>query len=100
VHDTRIISDDSRLNNAPNDIPFSRHPSALSAYDRWIVKPVQRQESHRNDDRHGDDEHYEALVGLPAIALDEGEASRFLKALEQPDDRTIARLTELRHRAR
>jgi hypothetical protein len=72
----------------------------LSAYDHWLVKPLPRQKPHRTEGRRGDDERQEALVGRPAVALDEEEASRFLKALERPDDRTVARLAELRRRAR
>jgi hypothetical protein len=45
-----------------------------------------------------DDERQEALVGLPTIALDEKGASRFLKALERPDGRTVAKLADLRRR--
>jgi len=37
--------------------------------------------------------------GLPTIALDDEEASRFLKALERLDDRTVAKLADLRRRA-
>ena len=46
-----------------------------------------------------DDEPQEARVDLPTIALDEEEASRLLKALERPDDRTVAKLADLRRRA-
>lgn len=63
------------------------------------MKPLQRQETHRAAGRYGDDERQEALVGLPTIALDEEEASRFLKALERPDDRIVAKLADLRRRA-
>lgn len=70
-----------------------------SAYDHWLMKSLPRQKPHRTEGRHRD-ERQEALVGLPAVALDEEEASRFLEALERPDDRTVARLAELRRRAR
>jgi hypothetical protein len=63
------------------------------------VKPLQDQKSQRAEGRHGDDERQEALVGLPTIALDEEEASRIVKALERPDDGTVAKLTDLRRRA-
>jgi hypothetical protein len=73
--------------------------SSWCAYDHWLVKPLQHQKSQRAEGRHGDDERQEALVALPAIALDEKEASRFLKALEHPDGRTVAKLADLRRRA-
>jgi len=40
-----------------------------SAYDRWLVKPLEHQKPHRAGGRHGDDERQEALVGLPTSAL-------------------------------
>jgi len=73
--------------------------SSWSAYDHWLVKPLQHQKSQRAEGRHGDHERQQALVGLPTIALDEKEASRFLKALDRPDDRTVAKLADLRRRA-
>jgi hypothetical protein len=63
------------------------------------VKPLQHQNAHRAEGGHEDDERQEAPVDLPAIALDDEEASRFLKALERPDDRTVAKLADLRRRA-
>ena len=41
----------------------------------------------------------EVLADRRAIALDEEEARRFLDALEQPDEGTVARLKDLRARA-
>lgn len=41
----------------------------------------------------------EVLAEQRLIALDEEEAGRFLDALEQPDESTVARLEELRRRA-
>lgn len=70
-----------------------------SAYDRWLMKPLQHQKPHRVGGWHGDDERQEVLVGLPAIALDDKEASRFLKALGRPDDGTVAKLADLRRQA-
>ena len=49
------------------------------------MKPLKHQQAHRAEGRRGTDERQEALVGLPAVALDEEKASRFLKALERPD---------------
>jgi hypothetical protein len=63
------------------------------------MEPLERLRPHRTEARHGDDERQEALVGLPAIALREEEATRFLKALERPRDRTVAQLADLRRRA-
>jgi uncharacterized protein (DUF1778 family) len=63
------------------------------------VKPLQQQRAHWAGGRHGDEERQEALVGLAVITLDEEEASRFLKALERPDGRTVAKLADLRRRA-
>jgi hypothetical protein len=63
------------------------------------VKPLQHQKAQRAEGRCGDDERQEALVGLPTIALDEKEVSRFLKALERPDGRTVAKLADLRRQA-
>jgi len=63
------------------------------------VKPLQHQKPHRIAGWHVDDEPQEARVDLPTIALDEEEASRLLKALERPDDRTVAKLADLRRRA-
>ena len=64
------------------------------------MKMPERPRSHRTEARLGDDERQKALVGLSAIALDEEAAVLFLKALERPDDGTVARLAELRRRAR
>jgi hypothetical protein len=61
------------------------------------MKPPEHPKPHHQA-RSGDEEHREAPVGLSAIALDEEEASCFLKALEWPDDRTVAKLADL-HRA-
>jgi len=65
-------------------------PIVLSAYDHWLVEPVeplQHQKPHWARGR----------LGVPiTIALDEEEASRFLKALERPDDRAVAKLADLR----
>ena len=63
------------------------------------MKPLQHQRAHRAAGRHGDDEHQEAPVDLPTIALDEEEVSRLLKALERPRDRSVARLEDLRPRS-
>jgi uncharacterized protein (UPF0371 family) len=63
------------------------------------VKPLQREKPHRTEGRHGTVERQEVLVGLPAIAVDKEEASRLLKALERPDDCTVAKLADLRRRA-
>jgi uncharacterized protein (DUF1778 family) len=41
----------------------------------------------------------EVLADQRAIALSEVEAGRFLEALERPDEGTVARLEDLRHRA-
>jgi uncharacterized protein (DUF1778 family) len=41
----------------------------------------------------------EVLAEQRTIALSEVEASRFLKALERPDEGTVARLADLRRRA-
>ena len=41
----------------------------------------------------------EILADQRTIARSEVEATRFLEALEQPDEGTVARLEELRHRA-
>jgi uncharacterized protein (DUF1778 family) len=41
----------------------------------------------------------EVLADQRTIALSETEATRFLDALEQPDEGTVARLEELRRRA-
>jgi uncharacterized protein (DUF1778 family) len=41
----------------------------------------------------------EVLADQRTIALSEVEAARFLKALEQPDEGTVARLEDLRRRA-
>jgi uncharacterized protein (DUF1778 family) len=41
----------------------------------------------------------EVLADQRAIALDDGEAARFLDALEAVDESTVARLEELRRRA-
>jgi hypothetical protein len=63
------------------------------------MEPSDRPRPDCTEAQPGDGERQEALAGLPAIALHDEEASRFLKALEQPDDRTVARLAELRRRA-
>ncbi len=41
---------------------------------------------------------HEVLADQSEIALDAGEAARFLEALDQPDLETVARLRELRRR--
>ena len=41
----------------------------------------------------------EVLADQRAIALNEAESIRFLEALEQPDESTVARLEDLRRRA-
>jgi len=41
----------------------------------------------------------EVLADQRAIALSEVEATRFLNALERPDEGTVARLEDLRRRA-
>jgi uncharacterized protein (DUF1778 family) len=41
----------------------------------------------------------EVLADQRAIALSDVEATRFLNALEQPDEGTVARLEDLRRRA-
>lgn len=41
----------------------------------------------------------EVLADQRTIALSETEATRFLDALERPDDGTVSRLEDLRHRA-
>ena len=41
----------------------------------------------------------EVLADQRTIALSEVEARRFLEALELPDEGTVARLEDLRHRA-
>jgi len=63
------------------------------------METSERQRSKRTEARRGDDERQRALIGQPAIALDQEEAARFLKALERPDDRTVAKLADLRRRA-
>jgi len=62
------------------------------------MKPLEHPRPHHQAGS-GDEEGREAPVGLPTIALDEKEASRFLKALERPDDRTVVKLADLRRRA-
>lgn len=41
----------------------------------------------------------EVLADQRTIALSASEATRFLEALERPDEGTVARLEDLRHRA-
>jgi len=55
--------------------------------------------SHRSESGPRSKERQAAPAGLPAIALGEEEAARFLKALERPGKRTVARLADLRSRA-
>lgn len=63
------------------------------------MEPPERPKPHCPEGQRDDNERQKALVGLPAIALAEEEAARFLKALERPCDLTVTRLAGLRRRA-
>lgn len=69
------------------------------ATDHWFMEPPERPRPHWTEAPRGDDQRQEAPVDLPTIALDEEEASRLLKALERPCDRSVARLEDLRRRS-
>jgi hypothetical protein len=63
------------------------------------MEPSDRPRPDCTEARRGDGQRQEAPVDLPTIALDEEEASRLLKALERPCDRSVARLEDLRRRS-
>jgi uncharacterized protein (DUF1778 family) len=64
------------------------------------MEPPEHPRPHRPDAPARDDERQQALASPSTIALDEKEATRFLKALERPCDHAVARLEGLRRQTR